>query len=394
MRLVAYPFHVAELANRKITALAAYRMARKSGMGHGEAVAATREAVLDSHFDYSQSNRARWMEGNVRRVLLLFKQYSQQMTWLLGRSFHQAAKGETKEVRQAAARQLGMILAGHFMVAGAMGLPVLGGMVGALSFLGNLAGDDDEPKDLEVSLRNFLADTFGAAGGDAVMNGPWRMLPGLGQLDMANRMSLGDLWFRAPNREMEGRDQFNQYVNLILGPVANNAANVFMGANSMANGEVWRGIEMMLPKAVKDGMKAVRYSTEGVKNWKNDTLLEDLGAVELFGQALGFTPARVSEMYAGANAVKNYETRIERRRKVLMNQWVNAVRKQDAEGAREAMAAITAFNAKNPIFRIDYQRNLVPSLRNRMRVQAQTKDGVYVPATKNEIRQVGRFANV
>lgn len=394
MRLVAYPFHVAELANRKITALAAYRMARKSGMGHGEAVAATREAVLDSHFDYSQSNRARWMEGNVRRVLLLFKQYSQQMTWLLGRSFHQAAKGETKEVRQAAARQLGMILAGHFMVAGAMGLPVLGGMVGALSFLGNLAGDDDEPKDLEVSLRNFLADTFGAAGGDAVMNGPWRMLPGLGQLDMANRMSLGDLWFRAPNREMEGRDQFNQYVNLILGPVANNAANVFMGANSMANGEVWRGVEMMLPKAIKDGMKAVRYSTEGVKNWKNDTLLEDLGAVELFGQALGFTPARVSEMYAGANAVKNYETRIERRRKVLMNQWVNAVRKQDAEGARDAMVEITAFNAKNPIFRIDYRRNLVPSLRNRMRVQSQTKEGVYVPATRDEIREVGRFANI
>ena len=77
-----------------------------------------------------------------------------------------------------------------------------------------------------------------------------------------------------------------------------------------------------------------------------------------------------------------------------MNRWVNAVRNRDTEKAREAMAAITAFNAKNPIFRIDYQRNLVPSLRNRMRVQAQTKDGVYVPATKNEIRQVGRFANV
>ena len=141
-------------------------------------------------------------------------------------------------------------------------------------------------------------------------------------------------------------------------------------------------------------MKSVRYSTEGVKNWKSDTLLEDLGAVELFGQALGFTPARVSEMYAGANAVKNYETRIERRRKVLMNRWVNAIRKRDAEGAREAIEAITAFNAKNPIFRIDYRRNLVPSLRNRMRVQSQTKEGVYVPATRDEIREVGRFANI
>ncbi|MDX9893911.1 MAG: PLxRFG domain-containing protein [Desulfofustis sp.] len=394
MRLVSYPFHVAELANRKITALAAYRMARQNDMGHLAAVSQAREVVLDSHFDYSAHNRARWMEGNTRRVLLLFKQYSQQMTWLLGRSFHQAAKGESKEVRQAAAKQLGMILAGHFIVAGAMGMPVLGGMIGTLSFLANLAGDDDEPKDLEVSIRNFLADTLGQAGGDAVMNGPWRMLPGLGQLDLSNRMSLGDLWFRAPNKEMEGRDQFNQYVNLLLGPVATNAANLFMGANSMANGEVWRGIEMMLPKAVKDGMKAMRYSTEGVKNWKHDTLLEDLGAVELFGQALGFTPSRVSEMYAGANAVKNHETRLERRRQVLMNRWVNAIRERDTEKAREAMAAITAFNAKNPIFRIDYRRNLIPSLRNRMKAQAQTKEGVYVPATRNEIRQVGRFANI
>ncbi len=394
MRLVSYPFHVAELANRKITALAAYRMARQSGMGHLEAVAQTREAVLDSHFDYSQQNRARWMEGNTRRVLLLFKQYSQQMTWLLGRSFYQAAKGESKEVRQAAAKQLGMILAGHFIVTGAMGMPVLGGMFGTLSFLASLAGDDDEPKDLEVSIRNFLADTFGQTGGDAVMNGPWRMLPGLGQIDLSSRMSLGDLWFRAPNKEMEGRDQFNQYVNLLLGPVATNAANVFMGVNSMAGGEVWRGIEMMLPKAVKDGMKAVRYSTEGVKNWKHDTLLEDLGAVELFGQALGFTPSRVSEMYAGANAVKNHETRLERRRQVLMNRWVNAIRERDTEKAREAMEAITAFNAKNPIFRIDYRKSLVPALKNRMKVQAQTKQGVYVPAKREEVRQVGRFANI
>ena len=226
------------------------------------------------------------------------------------------------------------------------------------------------------------------------MNGPWRMLPGLGRLDLSNRMSLGDLWFRAPNKEMEGRDQFNQYVNLVLGPIATNAANVFLGANAMANGETWRGIEMMLPKAIKDGMKAVRYSTDGVKNWKSDTLLEDLGAVELFGQALGFTPTRVSEMYAGANAVKNHETRIEKRRQLLMNQWVNAIRERDAEKAREAMEAITTFNSKNPVFRIDHRKNLVPSLRNRMRVQSQTKEGVYVPATKDEIREVGRFANI
>ena len=390
MKLASYPFHVAELANRKVTALAAYRMAREEGQDHNTAVNTTRELVLQSHFDYSRHNRARFMEGNVQRVLFLFKQYSQQMTWLLGRTFWNSAKGETQEVKDAARKRLGMILTGHFMVAGAMGLPVLGSVLSVISMLG---GDDDEPLDAEVSLRNWLADNLGKDAGEAIMKGPWRLLPGLGELDIASRVSLGDLWFRAPDREAEGRDKFNQYVNLVLGPIASNAANVFMGVNAMANGDNWRGVEMMLPKAVKDGMKMVRYSRDGVQNWKHDTLIEDMKAVELMGQALGFTPSRVSEMYSGANAVKNRETILENRRQSLMNKWVQATRTRDSEAAKEAIDAIVRFNSKNPVFRVTPQ-SLRSSLRNRLKAQGNTKQGVYLPATKNELRQYGRFAQV
>jgi len=393
MRLVSYPFHIAELANRKVTALAAYRLAIKNGMSHQDAINETREIVLESHFDYTQANRARWMEGNVKRVLLLFKQYSQQMTWLLGRSFYLAAKGESPEVKAMAKKRLAMILGGHFLLAGMQGMPVLGGIMAVVQFLFSAFGDDDDPKDLEVSLRNLLTDTVGKTASEAIASGPWRMIPGLGSLDLSSRVSLGDLWLRAPEREAEGRDKWNQYVNLVLGPVATNASNIFIGAGTMADGQVWRGMEMMLPKFIKDAMKSVRYSQEGVKNWQEDTLIDNLGAMELFGQALGFTPANISEMYSGANAIKNHERRINDRRQLLINRWVQATRKDDAKTAQEAMENITEFNQKQPLFGITSD-TLRRSYQGRIKAQSQTKGGAYLPATKEELRNIGRFANI
>lgn len=37
------------------------------------------QATYDGHFDYSSNNRPRAMQGNVARVVLLFKQYGQNM---------------------------------------------------------------------------------------------------------------------------------------------------------------------------------------------------------------------------------------------------------------------------------------------------------------------------
>jgi N12 class adenine-specific DNA methylase len=394
MRAVSWPFHVAELANRKITALAAYRLALKNGMDKEDAIKETREVILESHFDYSQANRARWMEGNVRRVLFLFKQYSQQMTWLLARSLQQAIKGESPEVKKAAAQRLGMILGGHFLVAGMSGMPVLGGLMAVAQFLLSAFGDDDDPKDIEVELRNLLADKTGAGFAEALSKGPWRAIPGLGDLDISSRVSLGDLWLRSPEREAEGKDKFNQYVNLLLGPVATNASNLFMGISTMADdGDVWRGVEMMMPKFVKDGMKAVRYSRDGVKNWQEDTLIDNLGVMEIFGQALGFTPSNVSEMYSGANAIKNHEFNINHRRQKLLNRWTQATINGDSATADTAMADIINFNEKQPVSAIS-NKSLKNSIEGRLRAREQTRDGVYVPATKEDLRTIGRFANL
>jgi|GEM_PF-597725 len=394
MRIVSYPFHVAEVANRQITALAAYRLARSKGMDHRNAISEARELTLDSHFDYSQTNRSRYMEGNARRVLFLFKQYSQQMTFLLGRSFQQAvSKGVDPETKRIARTQLAGILGGHFLVSGLMGMPVIGTIADIMAFFINGLGDDDDPFDWEVELRNLLADTVGKSAGEAIAVGPARMIPLLGQWDVSTRMSLGDLWLRTPDRVTEGRDKFNQWLNLFAGPIASNVANMFQGAHAWSEGYHLRGVEMAMPKAIKDGFRTIRYAREGLRSWNDDTLIDELGYMELFGQMLGFNPSRVSEMYAGKSAIKNRQTRIERRRQRLINAWVRATRDGDMERAREAMEKMVMFNRKNPAFTIT-GGTLARSYRQRLNVQAGTRQGVYLPARKAGLRHEGRFANI
>ena len=333
------------------------------------------------------------MEGNVQRVLFLIKQYSQQMTFLLGWSFKKAVWGESKEVKSIARNQLLGILGGHFLVSGALGMPVLGTIAEVLEFLVNAMGDDDEPWDWKVALRNMMADTLGKTGGEMVAHGPWRGLPLVGQWDIASRVSLGDLWLREPLKEAEGIDKWNQYLNLLLGPLASNGAAMFQGMSSISDGEVARGVEMMLPKAVKDGLKTVRYAREGVTSWNDATLIDELSYVELFGQVLGFAPSRVNEMYEGKSAIKNQETRLDDRKQKLVNRWIQATKAGDDAMASRIMREMVQFTAKNPAFAITGP-GLQQSVKMRAKIQAQTKNGVYMPAKKEELLKEGRFANI
>ena len=51
-----------------------------------------------------------------------------------------------------------------------------------------------------------------------------------------------------------------------LGPVAGIGVNVLRGIQDMSNGQFARGLEGMLPAAVRNGAKAVRYANEGAQD--------------------------------------------------------------------------------------------------------------------------------
>ncbi len=158
MRAASFLFHHAEKFNRQVTFVAAYRLAREAGADPKNAYQQAVQATYDGHFDYSANNRPRVMQGNVARVLLLFKQYGQNMVYTLARSAQQSLKGATPEERTQARKALAGLLTMHAMAAGVLGLPMVTTLLSAASMLG---GDDNEPWDAQVALQNLLADTFG-----------------------------------------------------------------------------------------------------------------------------------------------------------------------------------------------------------------------------------------
>src|SRR5690606_68234 len=215
--------------------LAAYRLARGNGRDHAGAVEAARGALIRTHFDYSASNRARFMQGNFTRVITMFKQYSQQMTYLLWRNAYQALKGESPEVKREARRMLVGVAAMHFTAAGSLGLPLgLFGISPLLALLSMGMGDEDEPWDWETEYRQMLADTFGVDAGEAIAHGPARMLL---NVDLASRVGLGDMWIRAPFKEAEGRDLVEAWMLTLLGPVAGYVGQLGTAAKAFDEGK-------------------------------------------------------------------------------------------------------------------------------------------------------------
>ena len=79
------------------------------------------------------------------------------MLYTLARQTYQSIKGETEAERKEARKALAAVLAMHATFAGALGLPGVWFIMAIASAWG---GDDDEPWDAEVALRNYLAEAF------------------------------------------------------------------------------------------------------------------------------------------------------------------------------------------------------------------------------------------
>ncbi|HFK2905042.1 TPA: PLxRFG domain-containing protein [Stenotrophomonas maltophilia] len=372
MEIIGWGFHKTEVINREATGMAAYRLARADGKSFDEAVKFARDAIFDTHFDYSNANRARFMQSGTAKVLLMFRQYSLNMTWALGRMVWQATKGQDPQVRQVARRNLTGLLGMSALFSGAMGLPMMGMLMGALNGIQATFGDDDEPWDAETELRAFLTGMLGQSGADLLLHGPADKLTGA---NISGRVGLDSLWIRDADRELDGRGMFNNLLEQAAGPMGGVLKNVLVGKQQVDEGHIMRGVETMLPKGLKDMIKAGRYATQGVNTLRGDPVVADLSPWEILLQANGFAPEKVSRQYETTRALKNYEQHILDRRKSLVNAFAMALRNGDASDRASVLSKIGAFNKANPELAIT-SSGLQQSIKNRARYSARAEAGV------------------
>ena len=376
-------FQFAERVNREITAMAAYRLAyedlsvkkeaelrRKAPKAgddfikaqaqkeaHAEAISQAIDDTWATHGDYSASNRARVFRGNIARIATQFKQYSQFISFLYFRTAFKALPHLsdipenwpdfvkrifpkntklTKEEVKIARNQLRNMLIAQTMFSGTAGLPLgIAGYTLLAAIVEGFAGDDDEPFDLDAYLRKQTTDLIGGTATRMLAHG---LLSVYGGPDIHSRLSQADLWIRESDLEAEGKDQHSKLLNLMAGPVfggiLGNIATAYELSNSPYDGSTWRGVEKVLPKAIGDVMKALRYSMEDATTLKGD-LIQETTVFEEMVKALGLAPAELNDRYQQNNVLMRMQDSLQEKRTYLIQKAAVARRKRDNRALKD-----------------------------------------------------------
>jgi len=380
MGVVSWAFHNAERWNREVTALAAYRLARDASSKdefttQHMAIDAAHELTWKTHFDYSNSSRPRFMQNDAMKVAMVFRAHNINMLYRLGRDIHQSLKGETKQARREARLQLAGIFGMQALMAGVTGLA---GFNLAMAVMGMFLQDDDDPFDYEMRFRQGVTEALGPELGGVVLNGAPGHYTGL---SLTNRIGMPDLWFRSPNRDLEGRDEFNYWVLNAAGASVSMLGDLYRGVSLVRDGETVKGVEAMSPKFVKDQIRAYRYANEGVTDFGGNEVLsaDQLDAMDIVAQSIGFSPAKVSERWDRNTALKNADSRIQKKRSRLLADYALAHKMGDDAMKDEVLSRIRRFN-DYPLHRgkTITPKTIRQSLRQRQRLAAKRQDGVLI----------------
>lgn len=389
MEWASFMFHHAEKFNRQVAFIASYRLAKQAGANHKQAIEQAIDATYEGHFSYAASNRPRIMQGDWARVFLLFKQYGQNMVYTLSRNAYLSAKGDKQ-----AMKTLAGMLALHGTFAGVLGLPLATTLLGFASALG---GDDDEPWDAEIALRNYLAELLGDGASEVISKG----LPRALGIDLSSRVGLDSLILPRMQEGLEGQRAGESFTAAMTGPVAGIGVNAIAGFSDIQKAvtpnEYLIGTEKLLPKAFRDLMKTYRLAAYGNVDKTGIEIVpqENISLSDVGQQALGFRSGKIAQAQEGKSAIYKMDKEIGSRRQRLMNRYAKAYMAGDVVAADEAWQDIKRFNAgigkDYPKLKITKPK-LMQSIKQRRRRIEDAEDGIYLPSSREASRQYGSFA--
>lgn len=339
MAALAWGFHQTERLNREVTFLAAYRMAKAKGFAHQAAILKAGDLTWKTHFDYQNTSRPRLMHNDTMKALLVFRNFSINMLYRLFRDVHQSFAGDTPEVKREARIQL----------AGTTGMMMLSAGItgtwgyGIMMVLAGMFMDDD--KDPEAELKKNMVEALGPMMAGIILDGAPGYATGTA---LSDSIGMKDLWFRSPSTQLEGKAEAEYWKSQLLGAAPSMADNIIRGFQMLTDGQTYRGIETILPKALKDPMKAYRYATEGAENKRGDKIVDEVGGFDVLRQALGFTPAKLAEQYQINNAGYSLQQTIMNKRKQLMDSYWKAEQAGDEAALDKLDKQIDEFSDKYP----------------------------------------------
>jgi hypothetical protein len=389
MKWLSGAFHGAEKFNREIIAMSAFDLAYDKAKkdrysdeaAYKKAIETAKDLTYKSMFDYSTLNKPRYFQQPAAKVILQFKQFSQQMTFLLGRSTydwiikeyspeeltdirnrikydHQDNKpGEPpltdkeldaataqyiKDVKTEARDRLGGTLGMTAIFAGASGLPLWSVVSGVMNAMHVAFGEDDEEWDFDNWFKNWCNNTFGGFVGDSISRGVASQVFGA---DIASRLGLNDMWYRDSRKSTDEVSALQNMMINLLGPTAGLAVNSAEALKQFNDGHIERSLETASPALLKNILKGIRLGTEGrATTIRGNELIGDITTKEAFGQALGFTPERLAQRQKSNIEMKTAEQNILNRRQALLDAFFMAFDNDDETMIDRVLEKVSKFN--------------------------------------------------
>lgn len=437
MKAFSAMFHHAERFNREVVAMSAYRMAYDVAIKAGQpphiafnkAVDQAKDLTYRSMFDYSTLNKPRYLQNAYAKVILQFKQFPQQMTYLLSRSAYEWMNnlspdqietireniqreriryGQTPlsgaELDAAVAEQVRMIkkegrdrllgtLGMTFLFAGATGMPLFSVGASVIEAVHAAFSDEDEPPlDFENWFKNWMAQTFGDFWGDSISRGLVTQTTGM---NVADRMSLNDLWFRDSRKSQDEVTAFQNMIINLLGPTAALGVSGAEAVKLFNDGHYYRGAERIMPAVFKQPMVGARYATEGVLTQKGDELIsqEEMSTKDALSQSLGFAPEKVAQRQKANIEKKAMEQDVINKRQDLLNSFFMGVDTSNDDLLDRTLDKIARFNRMYPSYTIT-ANTLSRSVKTRYKARALAEVSGGIPINKNlmaELEAMGYY---
>ena len=402
MKVLTFLFHQAERLNREVMAMSAFRTAYAEATAAGlapraaftKAITNAKDVTNRAMFDYSSTNKPRYFQHPVARVVLQFKQFPQQMTFFLAHNLVNSLKGESPEVRrEARARFVGtMGMAG--IMSGVTGLWGFSTVASVVNAVFNAMADEDDgelPFDFELAFANWAAETFGSQVGMAVTRGIPNVVTGL---DIGGRVKLDDMWFRDGRKNQDEAEALQSFLVDALGPTIGIGINAARAVDLWNQGHGDRALEAVSPAIAKNVLIAGRMSREGgATTLRGDMLTENDSPFILMMQGLGLRSAELAERQYYNITVKGAEQAILKERQNLLNYYGLTFMANEVDANQEAFDKMMEFNQKHPTVAIPAD-SIVNSIVNRFKKSAQTDHGMYIdPRLKAQLSQQDYLAN-
>jgi hypothetical protein len=357
-------FHQAERYNREITAIAAYELEMSKSGNKEQAIEKAIRLVEFAHGAGHTESGPSIGQSDIGKVLTVFKRYGFTMYYMLFNTINRAlpvkgATGEKLEEIYAARRQLAGVYGMTALFAGVKGLPLYWIAETAYNAL-----QDDDDEDFDTMMRRYL--------GEMAFKGPVNYFSNLG---IADRVGWTDLIYRENKTDKADASALSGIVEAVLGAPYAIVNNFFRAKELIADGHMERGIEAMLPIAIRNGFKGIRYATEGVNTLRGDPVMGDVNGYNAAMQVLGFAPADLLAQYETNAYAKKMGDEVRKQEKSLLKKYYVAQREGDYERANELEDKLYALGDKYPELGIT-GKTLTSSVKARDKISEEMYHGV------------------